>query len=214
MDGDDARDPAHMQRPELPDPPGSVRVPESFKNEPMSLSEWRELRHKAFSKGDAVDQLAFKILQEVILSPVLGIRSSALKPLSDALVKNPSLHFFFPEHQAAHARFPDFPSEFLDEGRAKEGGYGGETPEQLALLLTIDNIVYTFKTFQDHEVSKSGTHPGELPWRGDFGPKSVKKGPEDEKGQKARYALANDLLYNRIFRNELAKYREHNKLPD
>lgn len=51
----------------------------------MTSDDWRQIRYTALMNGSNIDQLAYKLLQELVLSPITGLPIPALRSLSDAL---------------------------------------------------------------------------------------------------------------------------------
>lgn len=77
------------------------------------MHEWRNFRSAIFSQGTDEDRLAFKLLQELILSPTTGIPFSALAPLSSALQRVP--HVLREDCPHAVAPFASFPKQLQGE---------------------------------------------------------------------------------------------------
>lgn len=183
-------------------------IPMDFISGPMSVPEWRELRKTVFGQGDDVDQLAFKLLQEIILSPVLGIRFDALKPFSDALLKSVGKQYFKYD-TGAYVRLSDFPSSL----RFRQVGFGDpewlkeKSPEEVAVCLVMDNILYSFDATEDSEEAKQ-QDLSVLPSRGLFGLHNgaTSRAVMRDGGRAPRYedAVNQDPLFTKLY-NYLAQ---------
>lgn len=66
-------------------------IPSSWLHKPMSLQQLSKFRASSFATGSPVDKLSFKILYQIILSPVFGISENALPIISEALTTLPHL---------------------------------------------------------------------------------------------------------------------------
>lgn len=66
-------------------------IPTSWIQKAMSLRQVSRFRASSFATGSAIDKLSFKILYQIILSPVFGISESTLAVISDVLTTLP--HF-------------------------------------------------------------------------------------------------------------------------
>lgn len=179
--------------------PNGRILPKEHLSQPITKSELRELRHWVFDKGTDVEQLAFKMLQELILSPILGIREDYLGPLNNALMKDMADQYAVP-HEGIFARFSDVRKVF--NGPKKEFAEGNEewmkkqTKEQLAVSLFEENLEFLFKPFQHGENNKTQS-PDTFPTRGTFGSRSLDRARSDG-AQQTRYQdkVSDDNLYN------------------
>lgn len=146
-----------------------------------------------------MEQLAFKMLQELILSPILGMREDYLGPLNSALMKDMADQYAVP-HEGVFARFSDVRKVF--NGPKKEFAEGNEdwmkkqTKEQLAVSLFEENLEFLFKPFQPGE--NNGKQSLDcLPTRGTFGSRSLDRTRSDGV-QQTRYQdkVSEDNLFN------------------
>lgn len=186
-------------------------VPEEFLNESMSVAEWRELRHFILNEGSDVDKLAYKMMQEIILSPVLGINDTSLAPFSRAMMASVKKQYFTP--RGVFAKLSDFPEGLLrldpkynSEAKEDEEWARHQTPEYLALCQVRDNIEFTFNTNEHPSAKKDnkGAAGGraDFPTRGSFGIKNQRKGPgvvnDGERPPRYEDSVAEDPLFKQI----------------
>lgn len=180
--------------------PNGRILPKEHLSQPITKSELRELRHWVFDKGTDVEQLAFKMLQELILSPILGIREDYLGPLNRALMKDMADQYAVP-HEGVFARFSDVRKVF--NGPKKEFAEGNEewmkkqTKEQLAVSLFEENLEFLFKPY--HDVENGPTQaPATYPTRGTFGSRPIGDRGRADGAQQSRYQdkVIEDNLFN------------------
>ena len=204
----DIRRPPDQTRRFVYDPVGreqSVAIPVEWLSQTMDTSEWRDLRSGVFERGTAVDRLAYKMLQEILLSPVLGISGKSLAPFSRAMlgaVKNQRI-----TSDEAYAKFSDFPQPLTirDENYAKADPtwQKSQTQEDLALRLVSDNILFCLNSYEDNE-DVGSTELHNIPRRGSFGQKNMVKSSRDG-GMSPRYqdSVEQDELFNELYEHLL-----------
>lgn len=155
-------------------------VSREYLNAPMSVSEWRELRHFLLTSGSDIDKLAFKLLQEITLSPLVGMSEKSLQPLSNAMM-DVNKHYVTPH--GIFTKLNDYPMGIqrldprynsTDEADIDWADY--QSSEYLALCQFLDNFQYAFN---NHENPTKGNKFSryEIPFRGSFGVKTQRKGP-------------------------------------
>lgn len=83
-------------------------IPSSWLQKSISLKQISQFRSSVFESGTAADKLAFKILYQVILSPVFGISQHALPLISDALSTLPQV---VTSEDSVHIPVAAFPSQ-------------------------------------------------------------------------------------------------------
>lgn len=181
-------------------------VPEEYLNEPMSVSEWREFRHFILNEGSDVDKLAYKMMQEIILSPVLGINDTSLAPFSRAMMAAVNKQYNTPK--GVFAKLSDYPPGLLrldpkynSTQKGDEDWSRYQTPEYLALCQVRDNIDFTFNTNED-AVKQEALARADFPPRGSFGVRNQRKGPgiilEGERPPRYEDAVVEDPLFKQI----------------
>lgn len=189
-------------------------IPTSYLEETMKISEWRELRCFVFEKGNAVDKLAFKLLQEIILSPVMGVRFDALRPFSRAMLKSVGKQYF-QDSFGPYARFTDYPDLLrFREPRFSQGDpewQKSKSVEEQAVCLVMDNIMYSFNTGEDCE-NVVNADMSTFPTRGSFGVRSGQHSSAAimrDGGRAPRYedSVGQDVLFNRLLEHSFAKAR-------
>lgn len=188
--------------------PNSMAVPENWLEEPVSLQELRELRSTVFSReGSDTERLAFKMLQEIVLSPLLGMRLDLLRPLSKAISQAVERQIFVPR-EGVFVRL----SKFLQFKAGADSKYEKsdkpseekESPEVLALCSLIDNLKFMFCPSENRELVPH-CRPDALPLRGHFGIRSGTRvdhakmkcgGPrfDDSVGNDALFTMILDML--------------------
>eukprot|EP00177_Eucheuma_denticulatum_P004103 GFKZ01007439.1.p1 GENE.GFKZ01007439.1~~GFKZ01007439.1.p1 ORF type:complete len:1139 (+),score=166.44 GFKZ01007439.1:165-3581(+) len=183
-------------------------VPKEWQEKAMTVAEWRELRHYALMKGTDADKLAYKMMQEILLSPVVGMDFHNLAPLSRALLH--SVKDFYFTGDRVLARYSDYPSALINgdpryESNAKkdENWAREQAPEYLALCNLHDNIMFSFEPNVDPVMNARGVlECTDLPPRGSYGAKNQRKGPgASNEGMRApRYpdAVSEDPLFQKI----------------
>lgn len=180
--------------------PGAVKVPMDWLSQSMSISEWREIRWGVFKGGGTdVDQLAYKMAQEILLSPVLGIGVDSLKPLAQALAPAVGNQYAVPG-DGIFARHSDLMRLLVGAGSSDISH-----EQRMALNLFMENVEYTFKTYDHTEKPQELSLPQQFPARGSFGMKKelMANAPSmmTEDGLDKRYAdsVENDNLYESLF---------------
>ena len=180
-------------------------VPKEWLNGKMSLSEWRELRQVVFSKGSDVDKLAYKIMQELLMSPTAGIGFDWLKPISDSLMEiggeqhfNPYTGGFF-----SAATIPEELREPRATGMESEKKKKDSISKR-ALGKLADNVAFSF--FVEDDVPEAqNTNPEEFPFRGTIGKRQLSRDPSVYSGTSlhSKYpdCVAEDPLFRKIFDN-------------
>ncbi|PXF44062.1 hypothetical protein BWQ96_06143 [Gracilariopsis chorda] len=124
------------------------RVPDAFLDAVPSMSEWREMRHCVFEKGDDVDKLAFKLMQEILLSPTLGIQASALDHLDRAIKKHGAAHYYSKATGGYSYRKDLADKMWKRERRFIEGDekwMKEQSDEDKAMHLFCENVHYAFE---------------------------------------------------------------------
>lgn len=185
-------------------------VPDSVLDGVPSMSEWREMRHCVFEKGDDVDKLAFKLMQEILLSPTLGIQASALDDLDRALKKIGAPQFYS-KATGGYSYRKDFPEKMWKrEQRFIEGDeqwMKEQSAEDKAMHLFCENLHYTFEQGEDYEEVQQSMPFSSLPYRGGVtGFRSgVSKGMEREGGRTTKYedSVELDKLFQAIHQDRI-----------
>lgn len=138
-------------------PKGEERyIPKAWLDGEMQDFEWMEFRDKVFQNGTDVGKLAFKLLQEMLLSPTLGINLANLAPLSRVLVASLSKQLFISPEYPVRVKFKDFPEALrqIDPGYASRAPEEldwdrGQSAEHIALCQTRDNLTFAFQPRED-----------------------------------------------------------------
>lgn len=173
-----------------------VEVPESFMSTAVSRSDWRQLREHVFNTGTSADILAFKLLQELLLSPSVGLPLASLGPLDMALCS------LIPNHMSRScggkviAKWSDFPHLLLEPDAIHPWPSTASADEQAALALAGRNLRYIFD---------EGNYSA-YPPRGYYGADGDRKGPglgPDGSRCDSRFddAVAYDELYRWIMKS-------------
>ncbi|CDF39523.1 unnamed protein product [Chondrus crispus] len=181
-------------------------VSRGYLNTPMPVTEWRELRHSVLSGTSDVDKLAYKMMQELVLSPVLGINETLLAPLSKAMMSAVNKHYVTPH--GIFAKLSDFPTGLLrmdpkynSELKADADWSQYQTPEYLALCQFRDNLEYTFDNHR-HQTKPTSNLRSDAPPRGSFGARNQRKGPgvplDGMSSPRYQDAVATDPLYTKL----------------
>lgn len=196
--------------------PGARKISQEWLDEKMPKSEWREMRHSVFNSPTSTDveQLAFKILQEILLSPVRGIQFDALKPLSNAIMTGIPNHYAVPQ-EGVFARFSDLLKVMNGQNyKFRQGDLNwmkDQTPESLAVALFEENVDFVFKTYEDGECVQQQTKE-QFPSRGAFGtrriPDRMSTGQDGDRLARYNDSVSDDMLFNSLF-NYLAS-RDNN----
>lgn len=192
-------------------------VPKEWMEGKMTMAEWRELRTFAFTKGDDVDKLAYKMLQEIILSPVVGIDFYKLAPFSRAMLKSVNKVYFTGEE--VFARFSDYPEALIlgdrrysSERKEDEEWFLEQDSEYLALCNVNDNLLFTFFPEADQPVGKPAWEGSDMPPRGSYGNKGQRKGPgstlDGERAPRYPDSVAEDLLFKKIAAHVASLFRD------
>lgn len=187
-------------------------VSREYLNTPMPVTEWRELRHSVLSGTSDVDKLAYKMMQELVLSPVLGINETLLAPLSNAMMSAVNKHYVTPH--GICAKLSDFPTGLLrmdpkynSELKADADWSQYQTPEYLALCQFRDNLEYTFDNHR-HQTKPTSSLRSDAPPRGSFGAKNQRKGPgvpvDGMSSPRYQDAVATDPLYTKLIHHYTA----------
>lgn len=167
---------------------GPEMAVEGFWNEAMQVSEWQHLREVAFLSGDETALLAYKVLQEMLLSPRIGVDESLLEGLSKEV--GDTRQFWDGDSQQIYTRVsqaPDGLADGLARGRvmyskrlmggAKVFPIGdsavddGRADGQSATSRFVDNVQYVFEHLvggdfsglKDRKVDKSLIMRGRIP---------------------------------------------------
>lgn len=178
-------------------------VPKEWLNDEMNLSEWRELRRSVFSQGSDVDKLAYKIMQELLMSPTAGIGFDWLKPISDSLMDIGGTQHFNP-HTGGFFSAANIPEELRDpRATGMESEKNGKNSDSKAALRKLaDNIAFSFFV-EDDVPNARNTNPEEFPFRGTIGKRQLSSDPSVYSGTclHSRYpdSVAEDPLFRRIF---------------
>ena len=174
-------------------------VPKKWLNEPMTLKEWAELRETAFKYGDDIDQLAFKIMKEILLSPTCGIGFDWLNPISKALMDFGGEQHFNP-YTGGFYRADRVPDELREPRGAdeREENYkrGTEEERSVALRKLADNIAYLF--FPEDDMPPAH-NPAEAPIRGGIGLRTIAHHPEQYTGHSLRSKFQDCILEDQLF---------------
>lgn len=137
--------------------PGGVKLDIQKLDGQMTLSEWRELRHNIFTHGDEYEQLAFKIYQDIVLSPMRGMPQEQIGPLGDFFAKLCADQFAVPNEGIFVRR------STVDEGvkvlgheytAGDEAWKAKQSKETLAACNFLDNLDYAINPLQDLDVLK------------------------------------------------------------
>lgn len=188
--------------------PGAQKVPREWLEEPMPKSEWLEMRNNILrpdSTSPDVDQLAFKIMQEILLSPIRGMKFHALAPFSRALLAAVPDHYAVPQEgffarfsdvkkvmKGPNAKFRDGDTEWMEK----------QSDEALSVALFEENLEFTFKTYEDRDCVQQQSKD-QFPSRGTFGPRRPPDrmfiGHEGERSGRYDDSVSNDPLFNRLF---------------
>ncbi|CAN8072074.1 unnamed protein product [Agarophyton chilense] len=145
------------------------RVPQSFLDAQMSMSEWLEMRRAVFDKGDDVDQLAFKVLAEMLLSPTLGVREDALSHMNAAIKQMRNAHYYSAETGAYMSADAVPPKLWKREPRFVQGDehwMSVQSEQDKALHLICENLYYMFDQGEDFEAVSAKGPLALLPFRG------------------------------------------------
>lgn len=182
--------------------PNGKRVPQSWLAEPVTLQDLRDLRSLVLNQGTDADRLAFKMLQEIILSPLLGIRSNLLKPLSNAVSQAAGqyavhesgvfvrLSKILQFKAGPDPRYRDGDEEWIKE----------QTPEMLAMCALMENLRFMFSPCENGE-SVPHSKLDSFPLRGSFGVRmDAHASYAQMKGRTPRYddSVGNDALFREI----------------
>lgn len=192
-------------------------VPKEWLEGKMTVAEWRELRQFAFNKGDDVDKLAYKMLQEIILSPVVGIDFHNLAPFSRAMLKSVNKLYF--TGKGVFARFSDYPEALVlgdqrynSESKEDEKWSLQQDSEYLALCNVNDNLVFTFFPEADQPAGKAVWDGSDMPPRGSYGAKGQRKGPgtmlDGERAPRYPDSVAEDSLFKKIAAHVASAHRD------
>ncbi|CAN8069755.1 unnamed protein product [Agarophyton chilense] len=145
------------------------RIPQDFLDASMSLSEWKELKRAVKEKGDDVDNLAFKIMVEMLLSPTVGVQEGALDGFNSAIKRMKNVHYYS-RKTGAYMHSSCVPEKLWKrERRFLEGDQEWRTKqrsEDLALHLICENLHYMFGQGEDNTLPTRIYDPKELPFRG------------------------------------------------
>lgn len=184
--------------------PDGKKVPREWLEEPMGLLEWQDLRAAAFGPdGSDVDRLAFKMMQEIILSPLLGIRQDLLKPLSRAVLEAAGDQIAVPDdgvfvRLSKLLGFKCGPDPRYREGN--EDWIKEQSPEMLAMCVLMENIRFMFSPYENADSAPNSNLEG-LPLRGSFGMrKDAHAVFAQMKGRTPRFddAVGNDGLFKQL----------------
>lgn len=136
-------------------------VPSEWISQPVSLDEWRQFRHLIFMNGTNAERLAFKIIQDLLLSPTVGLPLNALRDLSDMLARVPQRV----KNGTVYLQMRDLPPCLILATKALSLNrpVGLEPSEYMARLLTSDSQGYSGSNQcgTDHETKNSRCEPHE-----------------------------------------------------
>lgn len=184
--------------------PDGKTVSREWLKEPMELHEWRDLRSVVFSQdGSDVDCLAFKMLQEIILSPLLGIRQDLLKPLSRAVSEAAGDQVAVPGDGVFVRLSKLLGLKCGPDPRYREGNEDWikeQSPEMLAMCALMENIRFMFSPYENADSAPNSNLEG-FPLRGSFGlRKDAHAAFAQMKGRTPRFddAVGNDGLFKQI----------------
>ena len=105
----------------------------------MILSELREPRHSILGPGSEatdVERLAFKVLQEIVLSPLYGLPADSLALLSRAIKQANSAQYAVPR-EGIFTRYSDAEALFRTASEKKERFLEEDTTHELTELSLI-----------------------------------------------------------------------------
>lgn len=183
------------------------QIPKDWLEGIMAMAEWRDMRQNAFNKGDDVDKLVYKVVQELMLSPVVGIDIHTLRPFSRAMLKAVNKGHLI--EKKGFTKFCDFPRALI-QGDPKynsdleedEKWLIEQDPEYLALCNVNDNIMFTFFPETDQPDGKPVWEVMDMPPRGSYGAKGQRKGPgmmlDGERAPRYPDSVAEDPLFKKI----------------
>lgn len=191
-----------------------------FLRESMPMSEWRELRRNVLERGSDVEKVAYKILQELIVSPVTGVDFHTLAPFSKAMMR--SLNKQYITKDGPVAKRSDFPAElrWLDSTFAGQHGnldtnYSQRQEEHDALWNIRDNVWFIFNNHEQPDKAK-GPSRALHPPRGTYGENKLRRlsGPMIWDRGVSRYddGVVTDPLYQAIMES-LIRREEQGPAP-
>lgn len=166
---------AHMEVQNHPPPPPQLAFPElncPEKSMRMTVHHWRALREHAYRNSDE-ERLAYKVVQEFLLSPNIGIGFQHLAPFNKLMEKVP--HYVSGQHIGC--RWADFHPKLVadPETDASLERYGS-LPEDMEKAAEVvgDNIDYQFwraERKENDDAFTKGEHldATKVPPRGRFG---------------------------------------------
>lgn len=127
-----------------------------FLNTRMPMSEWKQLRDHIDVTGSAEEKLCYKVFQEIILSPTLGIAEASLKPLSNAMGELP--YYYDRDKAEIFLNAIDIPrlQDGLETSSSVLYRTGNQVPSvsaegeamsdsEKSMALFLDNVIYAFE---------------------------------------------------------------------
>lgn len=203
-------------------------IPREYLEGKISLAELCEFRHHLLLNGNDVDKLAFRILQELLLSPNLGLREDLVGPFSNAMTKA-TVNQYVSDKGEVCVSMQDIPellkcrdptvehvyqTEQMGDVRGDvwdEGWERSKSEEDRALTMMHENIVYLFRS-HDHIDSKDQLAKALNIFRGDTWKQVLNPQgfvPLDRHGQAVMARKHDDICRNDVLLGNLRESLLH-----